>query len=179
MKAVVVCLLAASQGCGPSSPDARYPARDSGCAVKTFPGAPTMGVDDLGTVGVDCATASSCGRELLDAVCARGGDVAWSLGDNALTATHRVARAAHTRRAVAGERERGCSVQVFDGAPPMAVENIGPVAALCDPDDSKEVCLRELEDQVCRVGGDVLWEVEGRLVDGGKQHERGRAAHTK
>jgi hypothetical protein len=179
MKAVVAYLLAACLGCGPSSPDARYPTRASGCAVKTFPGAPTMEVDDLGTVAVDCATGPSCARELLDAVCARGGDVAWSLADNALSATHRVAHAAHTRRAAAGERERGCPVQVFDEAPPMPVENIGPVAAVCAPDDSKDVCLRELEDQVCLVGGDVLWEVEGRVVEGGKQHERGRAAHTK
>jgi len=136
-------------------------------------------VDDLGVVPVDCGPGGSCLRQLLDAVCARGGDVAWGLGDNALTANHPTAHAAHTRRAATSARERGCAVQVFEQAPPMRTENVGPVSAVCGEDDSQEVCLRELEDQVCLLGGDVLWQVLGPSRDGNRQRMSGRAAHTK
>ena len=166
-------------GCGGAAPDARYPAREPGCAVKQFAGQPTYGVDDVGTVTVDCEPGRSCERQLLDAVCARGGDVAWGLADNAVNASHRAAHAAHTRRALSAGRERGCPVQVFDQAPPFPTENLGPVSAVCAEDDSRDVCLRELEDQVCRLGGDVLWQIEGPTADGNKQRASGRAAHTK
>lgn len=165
--------------CGGSAPDARYPQRQPGCAVKQFPGEPPYEVDDLGTVTIDCEAGRSCERQVLDAVCARGGDVAWGLGDNALNATHLVAHAAHRRRAGALARERGCAVQVFDQAPPTPTENVGPVSATCPEGDSSERCLRELEDQVCLLGGDVLWQVEGPSPQGDHQHMSGRAAHTK
>jgi hypothetical protein len=165
--------------CGGAAPDVRYSSREPGCAVKQFAGAPAYEVDDLGSVVVDCGAGRSCDRQVLDAVCARGGDVAWGLGDNALNATHRVAHAAHTKRAGGKPREAGCLVQVFDEAPPMPTQNIGPVSAVCTADDTKEVCLRELEDQVCRLGGDVVWQLEGPSLEGDKQHMSGRAAHTK
>ncbi len=131
-------------------------------------------------MSVDCGTGGgSCERELLDAVCRRGGDVAWGVGDNALTSAHPVAHAAHTKRATQGPRERGCGVQVFTDAVPAHIENIGPVTALCAQDDSRDECLRELEDQVCTLGGDVLWQVEGPRVEGNKQRMNGRAAHVK
>ena len=172
--------LAALVACGSSTPASRYPAREEGCPVKRFAGESTLVVDDLGIVSVDCIPGvRSCERQLLDAVCSKGGDVAWGLGDNAITATHRVAHAAHSQRATQGPRERGCPVQVFVDAPPMHTENIGPVTATCDGDDSKEVCLRELEDQACLLGGDVLWQVSGPTAQMGKQRMRGRAAHTK
>jgi hypothetical protein len=173
---IAALLLAA---CAGAAPDVRYPTRASGCPVKQFAGAPGYEVDDLGTVAVDCEAGRSCDRQVLDAVCARGGDVAWGLGDNALNATHRVAHAAHTRRAGGTARESGCSVRVFDEAPRIPTENIGPVSAVCAEDDSKEACLRGLEDQVCRLGGDVLWQVEGPSPKGNEQHMSGRAAHTK
>jgi len=182
LRAALACAAAAVPvGCGGSAPDARYPAREAGCPVRTFAGEPSLAVDDLGAVDVDCGAAGggACERRLLDVVCRRGGDVAWGLGDNALTATRLVAHAGHTRRATQGARERGCAVRVFDGAPPMRTENVGPVRALCAEDDSKEVCLRELEDQVCLLGGDVLWQVDGPTPEGNKQRMRGRAAHTK
>ncbi len=141
-----------------------------------------MAVDDLGTVTVECAR-GGCEREALDVVCRRGGDVAWGLADNSLTATKLVVHAAHTRRAIGGPRERGCAVRVFRDAPPMATENVGPVTALCSPDDSEDVCLRELQDQVCMVGGDVLWQVDGPAPvgtpEGRKLRMHGRAAHSK
>lgn len=159
---------------------ARYPAREAGCPVRTFAGESTIPVDDLGLATLDCAPGGkSCERQLLDAVCAAGGDVAWGLGENSLGAAHLSAHVAHSRRATQGARDRGCTVQVFDDAPTMKTENIGPVRALCDPDDSRETCLRELEDQVCLLGGDVLWQIEGPAQGGDKQRMSGRAAHTR
>jgi hypothetical protein len=171
-------------GCGGSAPDPRYPAHEAGCPVKTFPGKPPVPVDELGTVTVECSgRVGACERQALDVVCSRGGDVAWGLADNALTSTTLVVHAAHTRRALEGSRERGCPVQVFADAPNIPTENVGPVTALCSTDDSKDVCLRELQDQVCLLGGDVVWQMEGPTTistsEGYRQRMRGRAAHSK
>jgi hypothetical protein len=178
--ALACCSLGTGCG-GAAAPDARYPAREVGCPVKSYPAQPPAPVDDLGVVSIDCAAGgATCPRQLLDAVCTRGGDVAWGLGENALTASHLSAHAAHTRRVTQGPLERGCPVQVFaSGTPTMRTENIGPVVALCDRDDTRDVCLRELEDQTCQLGGDVLWQVEGPAPEGNKQRMTGRAAHTK
>ena len=177
----IVGALTMGVGCGGgTATDARYPARETGCPVKSYPSQPPAPVDELGVVAIDCTgNGGTCGRQLLDAVCARGGDVAWGLGENALTTTHLVAHAAHTRRATQGPSERGCPVQVFPEAPTVKTENIGPVVAICDQDDTRDVCLRELEDQTCQMGGDVLWQVEGPSPQGNKQRMTGRAAHTK
>jgi hypothetical protein len=170
--------------CGGSAPDVRYPAREDGCAVRSYPGRPTIPVDELGSVEVECSSAGgTCERQLMDAVCRRGGDVVWGTADNALTSARLVAHAAHSKRATEEARGRGCMVRVFTGAPPMPTENIGPVKALCAEDDSREVCERELEDQACRLGADVLWQVEGptpaATPNGPRQEMHGRAAHTK
>jgi hypothetical protein len=65
----------------------------------------------------------------------------------------------------------------------MPTENIGPVVATCPETDSRDDCVRELQDQVCRLGGDVLWQLEGpspvATSNGTGQRMRGRAAHTK
>ena len=130
LPAALVALLACGGG---AAPDARYPSREVGCPVKSYPSQPPAPVDELGVVAIDCsAGGATCPRQLLDAVCARGGDVAWGLGDNSLTSAHLVAHAAHTRRATQGPRDRGCPVQVFTEAPTIRTENIGPVVALCD-----------------------------------------------
>lgn len=179
------CLLSVPMwvACGGSGGGARYPAREAGCPVKSYPGAAAVPVDDLGVVRAQCKGGASCERALLDAVCSRGGDVAWGTADNALSATVLGAHAAHTRRATQGPRARGCSVQVFPESPPVPTENIGPVSALCDEGDSREVCLRELEDQVCLLGGDLVWQLDGPAHEdtqnGPRQRMRGRAAHTK
>jgi hypothetical protein len=180
-------LLFACGACGAAGSDARYPPREAGCPVKTFPGEPTTPVSDLGVVDVDCVPGrgerSACERQALDVICTRGGDVAWGLADNALTSGKLVVHAAHTRRSAEGNRVRGCAVRVFTDAPPVDVENIGPVTALCATDDTKEVCLRELQDQACLIGGDVLWQVDGpspaATSAGDKLRMHGRAAHTK
>jgi hypothetical protein len=178
---MTVCV---TSSCGGGAPDARYPAHEAGCPVKSFPAAPAVPVDDLGLVTVDCGSRrGGCEREAFDVVCARGGDVAWGLADNELTSTKLVLHAAHTRRALESSREPGCPVRAFVDAPPMPTENIGLVVAHCAPEDSQEVCLRELEDRVCALGGDVVWQVEGPAPEatsnGNKQRMRGRAAHSK
>jgi hypothetical protein len=178
------CTVAAVADCGGSAPDARYPAREDGCPVRSYAGPATIPVDELGLVQVDCASGGgSCERQLMNVVCRRGGDVLWGLGDNALNSATLVGHAAHSKRATQGPRERGCKLQVFPGSPPMRTENIGPVTATCAEDDSREVCERELEDQACLLGADVLWQVEGPTPEatsvGTKQRMSGRAAHTK
>lgn len=74
----------------------------------------------------------------------------------------------------------GCPVQIFQVSPPMPTENIGTVRARCDTDLSREECRRELKDQACRLGADVIWGVDDapRVVDE-KNEWSGRAAHTK
>jgi hypothetical protein len=175
---------ACASACGGSAHDPRYPAREPGCPIKSFPAEPAAPVDELGVVEVECGSVrGDCERRAFDLVCRRGGDVAWGLADNALTATKVVVHAAHTHRALEGARARGCAVQVFDGTPPFAIENVGPVKADCSTDDSRETCVRELEDQACLLGGDVVWQIEGpspqATSEGPKQRMRGRAAHTK
>jgi hypothetical protein len=105
------------------------------------------------------------------------------MADNALSAVTLKAHAAHSRRVTQGPRERGCPVRTFAGAPPMPTENIGPVVALCAEEDTREACERELADQACLLGGDVVWQIEGPTLEatsnGTRQRMRGRAAHTK
>lgn len=78
-------------------------------------------------------------------------------------------------------RSSGCDVQVFQQAPTTKTENIGPVSASCDDQNptSKDDCLRELKDQVCKLGGDTVWgvEAEPEHVDGHWKYH-GRAAHA-
>jgi hypothetical protein len=170
--------------CGGSAPDVRYPAREDSCAVRSYPGRPSIAVDELGPVEIECSTSGgTCERQLMNAVCRRGGDVVWGTADNALTSGRLAAHAAHSKRATEEPRGRGCAVRVFTGAPPMPTENIGPVTALCAEDDPPEACERELEDQACRLGADVLWQVDGPTPEatsnGRRQRMHGRAAHTK
>jgi len=177
---VVVSVVAPASGCARSAEDPRYGERKAGCTVKKFAGPSTISVDDLGVVSVDCdPTRAPCERQLLDAVCARGGDVAWGLGENALSATHLTAHAAHSHRSVEGRRERGCAVRVFVDAPTVPTDNVGPVTALCAADDSNDTCLRELQDQACLLGGDVVWQIEGPFIEGDRRRMRGRAAHSR
>jgi hypothetical protein len=184
--AIVFAPVALLVACGGSAPDARYPAREAGCPVKAYPGNPVVPVDDLGGVRVECVQGKgSCERQVMDAVCARGGDVAWGMAENALTATVLTAHAAHTKHAAPASGQRGCDVRVYSNAPPGGSENIGPVTASCTEDDSREACLRELEDQVCLIGGDTLWQVDGPAPEpdpgtgGTRQRMHGRAAHSK
>ncbi len=77
-------------------------------------------------------------------------------------------------------RPEGCDVQVFQSAPTMPTENIGPVSAHCDDSTPKDDCMRTLKDQVCKLGGDVVWQVPGEPRHEDNQWKlSGRAAHTK
>jgi hypothetical protein len=84
-----------------------------------------------------------------------------------------------TRAADHASLPAGCPVRVFEHAPPMPLENIGTVSAVCDANDPDDVCTRQLEDEVCKLGGDVVWGVGQPLQRGDKRTLTGRAAHTK
>lgn len=75
-------------------------------------------------------------------------------------------------------RPEGCDVQLFPGPPPMRTANIGPVRAACDDRLSEAECVRELKDQACRLGADLVWGVAPPAYEDRKQLLSGRAAHT-
>jgi hypothetical protein len=77
-------------------------------------------------------------------------------------------------------RPEGCDVKVFHDAPSMATHNIGPVNARCGSDVSEVDCLRTLQDQVCKLGGDIVWGVPDKPETvGDKNVWNARAAHTR
>jgi hypothetical protein len=77
-------------------------------------------------------------------------------------------------------RKEGCDVKLFHDAPTMSTDNIGPVMASCSPDVADGDCVRQLQDEACKLGGDVVWGVPDKpTMDGGKNLWFGRAAHTK
>jgi hypothetical protein len=62
----------------------------------------------------------------------------------------------------------------------MPTDNLGSVRARCTTDVPHDACIRELEDQACRLGADVVWSVdEAPRVVGDKNEWSGRAAHTR
>jgi hypothetical protein len=78
------------------------------------------------------------------------------------------------------KRPEGCDVALYRDVPSGATDNIGPVHAACDESVSPDDCVRTLKDVVCKMGGDVVWGVDGPdRKDDGKIHYSGRAAHTK
>ena len=78
------------------------------------------------------------------------------------------------------KRPEGCDVKVFPESPTMPTDNIGTVDAICGDDISNDACLQTLKDQVCKLGGDVVWGVSDvPSVSLGKKKLSGRAAHTK
>jgi hypothetical protein len=79
------------------------------------------------------------------------------------------------------ERPAGCQVEVYRDAPTVPTTNIGPVRASCDATLVKEDdCMRELLDQVCKLGGDAVWQVSDKpTLQDGKQIFTGRAAKKK
>lgn len=80
------------------------------------------------------------------------------------------------------KREAGCDVALFRaGAMPPKSENIGTVSAICSLETTSDAeCIRELQDQACRLGGDIVWAVpEKPSVVDGKNRYTGRVAHTR
>ncbi len=77
-------------------------------------------------------------------------------------------------------RPEGCAVNAYPDAPPMKIENIGRVSAQCGDRYSAEECLRTLKDEVCKLGGDVVWGVPANPErDEGTLRLSGRAGHTR
>jgi hypothetical protein len=77
-------------------------------------------------------------------------------------------------------RQPGCEVQIYPDTPPTPTDNIGPVSASCDEITSDADCMRELKDQACKLGADVVWGVsDNPTKQAGKKKFFGRSAHTK
>jgi hypothetical protein len=76
-------------------------------------------------------------------------------------------------------RPEGCAVDVYPEAPPVDVDSIGTVNERCENTMSDEDCLRGFKDQVCALGGDVVWGVDKPRQDEGYKHLTGRAAKRK
>ena len=77
-------------------------------------------------------------------------------------------------------RQPGCEVQIYPDVPPVPTDNIGPVSASCDDITSDADCMRELKDQACKLGADVVWGVsDNPTKQAGKKKFFGRSAHTK
>lgn len=76
-------------------------------------------------------------------------------------------------------RQPGCEITTYPEAPTVQTENIGTVQSTCDTSISDEDCTRTLKDEACKLGGDVIWGIEGPMPAAGKKRFSGRAAHTK
>ena len=77
-------------------------------------------------------------------------------------------------------RPEGCDVKLFHGSPTVPTDNLGTVMARCSTDVSEGACIRQLQDEACKLGGDVVWGVPDQAtLDGGKNLWVARAAHTK
>jgi hypothetical protein len=77
-------------------------------------------------------------------------------------------------------RQPGCEVRVFPEEPSYQTDNIGPVQASCDESIPDNECLRELQDQACKLGADTVWGVNPTpSMQAGKKRFSGRAAHQK
>ncbi len=71
-------------------------------------------------------------------------------------------------------------MEVHPDVPPGPTDNIGPVSASCSDITSDADCMRELKDQACKLGADVVWGVSPNPTqEAGKKKFFGRAAHTK
>lgn len=78
------------------------------------------------------------------------------------------------------ERPAGCTVALTYGSPVSDTTNLGVVTATCGEDIGEAACLRQLQDEVCKLGGDVVWGVSEKPERvGDKNKYTGRAAVTK
>lgn len=72
-------------GCS-KTPDvpSKYPARQPGCEIQTFPEAPSYQTENIGTVTASCDETISdadCMRTLKDQACKLGADTIWGVDD--------------------------------------------------------------------------------------------------
>lgn len=77
-------------------------------------------------------------------------------------------------------RPSNCEVAVYQEPPSAAIDNIGVVYALCDEGIGRKECEKQLKEETCKLGGDVVWDLpeEPQRVNG-KMRLSGRAAHTR
>jgi hypothetical protein len=75
-------------------------------------------------------------------------------------------------------KPKGCAVQEFMDEPTIPVHKIGGVSAICGRSVTPEDCTRTLEDEVCKLGGDVLSQVHSSDLDD-KTQMTGRAGKAK
>ena len=81
---VVALTLSCLVGCASESSKAsKYPARQRGCEIQSFPEEPNYQTVSIGTVDALCDEADSddaCMRELKDQACKLGADTVWGVG---------------------------------------------------------------------------------------------------
>jgi hypothetical protein len=79
-------------------------------------------------------------------------------------------------------RPEGCDVKVFRGkVTGIPYDDIGHVDAICGNDLGPDVCLQELKNQSCKLGGDIVYDVpdEPDKPSPDKMRYTGRVAHTR
>jgi hypothetical protein len=79
-------------------------------------------------------------------------------------------------------RPEGCDVKVFHGkVAGITYDDIGHVDAICGNDLGPEECLKELKNQTCKLGGDIVYDVpdEPLKPSPDKLRYTGRVAHTR
>ena len=79
-------------------------------------------------------------------------------------------------------RPPGCDVKLFRGkVAGFEYDNIGQVDAICGNDVSVEECLKEIKNQTCKLGGDIVYDVplDPEKPSPDKVRFTGRAAHTR
>jgi hypothetical protein len=79
-------------------------------------------------------------------------------------------------------RADGCDVKVFRGkVAGITYDDIGHVDAICGNDLGPEECLKELKNQTCKLGGDIVYDVpdEPLKPSPDKMRYTGSGAHTR
>ncbi len=80
-------------------------------------------------------------------------------------------------------RPRGCRVHVYDGAAPGVKDwdDLGIARVECPLDVGRVQCMARLREEVCRMGGDLLYDVPRKGARPGEQAMvfQGHAAHTR
>lgn len=77
------------------------------------------------------------------------------------------------------EQPAGCAVTEYQDSPIVPVHVIGRVRASCGRSASADDCKRTLKDEVCKLGGNVVYEVKSAEGEDDRTILTARAAHTK
>jgi hypothetical protein len=78
-------------------------------------------------------------------------------------------------------RAEGCEVKVFRGEIPQSIafNKLGRVDAICGNDIGETDCMRVLMNQACKVGGDMLYDMQPSRPSPDKVKWDARVAHTR